>query len=89
MPTLPVDSAMSCSAQAPKLAMAGEAITVTLSRPFNAAAPMAVPSSTPGFTAGGTAGPQERTMIRARSRPSFTSRPMAAAGTRPKAESTE
>ena len=81
---------MSCSAQAPKVSMPGDAMKVTLSRPaWSAAAPMAVPSSTPGFWAGGTAGPQERTMIRAVSRNAFTSMPEAAAGTRPKAESTE
>ena len=89
-PSLPVDSAMSCSAQVPKVSMPGEAMIVILSRPNSlAATPMAAPRRTPGLAAGGTAGPQERTIMRALSRNSRISTPAAAAGTRPKAESTE
>jgi hypothetical protein len=70
--------------------MPGEAISVTLSRPSAVAAmPIARPSCTPGLRSGGTSEPQERTMVRALARKPATSRPMAAAGTSPKAESTE
>src|SRR6516225_3768410 len=65
LPSLPVDSAMSCSAQAPKSAIFLEARIVTLSRPSRPARPMARPSCTPGFSRGGTSGPQERTIASA------------------------
>src|SRR5205823_5908147 len=56
-PTLPADSASSCSSQTPRPAMPGEAVTVTLSRPRRASTPRTAPSSTPGSAAGGTDAP--------------------------------
>ncbi len=63
---------------------------VTLSRPKRVAAtPTATPSCTPGFSAGGTSGPQARSICCAVSRRRLTSRPIAAAGTKPNFDSTE
>ena len=62
---------------------------VTLSRPLRASVPMMAPSTTPGFSAGGALAQQERTIAVVASRNLGTSRPMAAAGTMPKSESTE
>ena len=60
-PALAGLSARSCSSQAPRSAIPGEAMIVTLSRPKRVAAtPMAMPSCTPGFSAGGTSAPQAR-----------------------------
>ena len=88
-PSLPVDSASSCSSQAPSEAIPGEAMTVSLSRPWRAATPRIAPRITPGFSTGGALAAQERTISAARSRKTRVSMPIAAAGTMPKSDSTE
>ena len=89
LPSLPVDSAINCSAQAPKSATFFEEKIVTLSRPSRPARPIARPSCTPGFSCGGTSAPQERTIASACVITLRTSIPAAAAGTRPNGDSTE
>src|ERR1700751_2398667 len=89
LPCLPVDSANSCSGQAPKLPSAGEASIVILSLLRPAATPSVRPSATAGFSFGGTSGPHERIMLLDRFTSSATFRPAIAAGTRPNGERTE
>ena len=89
MPCFPVDSASSCSSQAPKSAMPGEATTVTLLRPAFASCAMITPSFTPGFSPGGTLGPQDRTINCADVSKLSMSIPIRAAGTMPKSDRTE
>ncbi len=48
-PSLPVDSATSCSSQAPSAAISGARMSVSLSLPASAATPSARPRLTPGF----------------------------------------
>ena len=48
MPSLPVDSAISCSTHSPKLAIGSETTNVSLSRRWSASAPIAMPSHRPG-----------------------------------------
>ena len=89
LPCLPVDSAISCSSQAPKSAIAGEAMMVTLSRPVRAAACPVRPERDArivGRRHVGGAGAHHQ-LRGAQEAP--TSRPIAAAGTRPKSDSTE
>ncbi len=62
---------------------------VTLSRPDFPSTPRTVPSTTPGLSAGGTLAAQERTMISVAPSSLPMSSPIAAAGTRPKSDSTE
>ena len=64
LPCLPVDSASSCSAHAPKSQSAGEPTRVTLSCPACAMTASARPSATPGLRAAGTAGPRPRPAAR-------------------------
>src|SRR5882762_9441828 len=59
-PPLPVDSARSCSSQAPRPWMPGEATSVALSRPFLASTPMTIPSAAPGFSSTETLAAQAR-----------------------------
>ena len=47
MPSLPVDSAMSCSAHTPKLSIGSDTTNVSLSRRWSARAPIAIPSHSP------------------------------------------
>ena len=66
MPSLPVDSAMSCSAQAPKSAIFFDDRIVTLSRPSSAGdGPWQGRAARRGSRPGGTSGPQERAMASA------------------------
>jgi hypothetical protein len=88
LPILPVDSARSCSSQAPKSAMPGEAKIVTLSRPWRWQTPMIVPRITPGFSEGGALGAQERTISAVLSKTPWAM-PIEVAGTMPKLDSTE
>ena len=62
LPSLPVDSAMSCSSHAPRSWMPGDAINVSLSIPRFAARPRIVPSTRPGFSSAGTPGAQALSM---------------------------
>src|ERR1700710_2453117 len=89
LPSLPVDSAISCSAHAPKSAILFDDRIVTLSRPSRPAMPIASPSCTPGFSCGGTSGPHDRTIESERLRTFARSTPAAAAGTSPNGDSTE
>ncbi len=56
LPSLPVDSAISCSSHAPRSEMPGEVMSVILSRPALAAVPRMRPSITPGFCSTGGGG---------------------------------
>ncbi len=80
---------MSCSSQAPKSAMPGDATIVSLSRPFFASTPNTVPKITPGLLSAGTQEAQACSISSARSRNFLTSTPITAAGTIPKSESAE
>ena len=88
-PSLPVDSASSCSSQAPRSETPGDVMRVTLSRPLVASTPRIVPRTTPGFSSIGTHEEQACTISSARSRNFATSTPMMAAGTIPKFERAE
>ena len=88
MPFLPVDSATSCSSQAPSGAMPGDATIVSLSRPALAASPMTTPSATPGLVAASSMR-QAAAICDASSRSRATSMPTSEAGTVPNADSTE
>ena len=50
-PSLPVDSAISCSTQSPKLAIGSDTTNVSLSRRWSASPPIAIPSHRPEFDA--------------------------------------
>ncbi len=90
LPSLPVEFGEELlEPGAERSAMPGEAMIVTLSRPWRAATPRIAPRTTPGFSTGGALAAQERTISAARSRKSRVSRPIAAAGTMPKSDSTE
>ena len=90
LPCLPVDSAISCSSQAPRSWMPGEAMSVSLSRPR-----AAQPAEDHAQHDAGVLARQARSARRRRpsarraSRTRPTSRPMTAAGTMPKFESAE
>ena len=79
LPSLPVDSAISCSAQRPKLEIGSETTNVSLSRPRSDSSPIATPSHSAS---------SELASWAPRSSAS-TSTPASAAGTSPKKESTE
>ena len=89
MPSLPVDSARSCSSQAPRSAIAGDATSVSLSRPRRAHTPMIDPSTRPGLSAAGTEWEQLCAMRSARSSSACTSRPITAPGSMPKSDRAE
>ncbi len=86
---MPVDSAISCSSQAPSRGTLRDVENVTLSRPTFAAAPRIAPSSRPGFSPSGVAGPQSAAISAPRSSSALASIPTSAAGTIPKSESAE
>ncbi len=73
LPCLPVDSASSCSAHAPNEAIEGDAITVTLSRPWRGEHADHESKLDAGIGAGGTSGPHDCAMTRACSRKARTS----------------
>ncbi len=87
-PSLPVDSASSCSIQLPSDASSGGRRRVHLSRPASAASPRKMPSSAPGFSAS-TEERQRSPIARASSRMCPSGAPARAAGTMPKCDSTE
>ncbi len=62
---------------------------MTLSRPAFAAVPSSRPSCTPGLLPGGVPAAQDRTISAVVRRKAVRSSPIAAAGTRPKLDSTE
>ena len=69
--------------------MAGDAMSVTLSRPARAARPRASPRRAPGLSATGRPAAHARAMAAARAASPATSRPITAAGTMPKFDSAE
>ena len=88
-PSLPVDSAISCSTQLPKLAISSGRAIVSLSRPALAASPIIAPSVAPGLCAAGIVRSDAVCISSARSSTSWSGAPISAAGTRPKYESAE
>ncbi len=90
LPSLPVDSAMSCSSQAPRSWMPGEATIVSLSMPRFAATPEDRAEHEARVLRRGHARARRPGSMRsASSSRRSTSRPMTAAGTMPKLESAE
>ena len=84
MPSLPVDSAMSCSTHRPKLEIGSDTAKVSLSRPRCASSPITHPSQSPEFGSGESYCWQFCSATCAwRSMPS-TFTPASTAGTRPK-----
>ena len=69
--------------------MPGEAVMVTLSRPFLARTPKIAPRTTPGLSSAGRHAEQETAISSARSNNLRASTPMMAAGTMPKSDSAE
>ncbi len=89
MPCLPVDSAISCSTQSPKLSIAPGTTNVALSRPCSASSPSATPSQSPEFDDASPTCAQFCSATWLDSSIALTSTPASAAGTSPKYDSTE
>ena len=90
VPFFPVLSATSCSTHKPNGSSAGGTISVNLSRPARAAAPMARPSATAGFAAAvPNPGSAAASIACAHATIAATCRPISAAGTRPKYDTAE
>ena len=88
-PSLPVDSAISCSSQSPIEPTAGSAMIVSLSRPAATLSPSRAPSCSGTFSAGSVSGPDRASTSAALSSSGAMSIPDSAAGTRPKYDSAE
>jgi len=88
LPSLPVDSATSCSTQSPKEATDAGSTKVSLSWPASVASPIRAPSHAPGFSNAGTA-LQPSAISSAEKSRSSRSAPIRAAGTRPNSDSAE
>ena len=84
LPSLPVDSAMSCSIHMPKLSISFERKKVSLSLPLSPSFPRAAPSISTGFSGVLTHGCSMDSTLEACSRRRPMSMPVRAAGTSPK-----
>ncbi len=84
LPCLPVDSAISCSAQRPKLSIGGDTMNVTLSRPWSASSPITRPSQRPEFELVSSKLVVFASATWARPSSASTFTPASAAGTSPK-----
>ena len=89
MPCLPVDSAISCSTQRPKLSIGGDTTKVALSRPCSASSPMTTPSQRPELLALESKFAQFCSATCALCSIASMFTPASAAGTMPKCDSTE
>ena len=87
MPSLPVDSAMSCSAQSANPTMCVPSATIASLSRSGAVAAIAAPSTSPGFS--GLSMASESSIVSASSRISAMSAPASPEGTSPNAVSAE